>query len=439
MGKSLRIGVIGGGPAGIALAHRLAGAGHSVSIFEAGDSWGGLARSFDLGGLRIERYYHFLCGDDTGYLKKLRELGMENQVCWTATKMGFFYRGRTYPFSGALDLLRCGALSAAGRVRYALSILYCRAINNWRRLDAISAEQWLRKLVGKATYEATWYPLLQVKFHQYHDQVSAAWIWHRIHRVAKSRKRPLHREKLGYLSGGTEALLGRMIADLEAHGAQLHLKQPVSAVRPQPDGSVTICTPDGRSERFDRAAAAIPLPALLRLVPELPEEYSSRIKSINYLGIVCVVLRLKRSMSPYFWLNINDPRVHFNGCIEFSNLNPALCRDGSSVLYIPYYLPASHPRFCMTDEEILAECMAALRIVNPEFREDWVLDSAVSRDASAQVVCSTGFLKVVPSFETPVRNLYLIESSQLYPADRNISHMIDLAEALVRRMNVGVV
>lgn len=174
MSESRKIGIIGGGPAGLSLAHRLMRNGHRVSVLEAGDRWGGLARSFDFGGQRIERYYHFLCADDRGYLSKLQELKLDDRLRWTATKMGFFCHGRTYPFSGGLDLLRCGALPLLGRFRYALSILYCRAIRNWQRLDAIPAEKWLRKLVGRSTYMATWHPLLQVKFHQYHDQISAA-------------------------------------------------------------------------------------------------------------------------------------------------------------------------------------------------------------------------------------------------------------------------
>lgn len=191
---------------------------------------------------------------------------------------------------------------------------------------------------------------------------------------------------------------------------------------------------DGKEERFDQVAAAVPLSVLAQLAPSLPEEYRKKLAKTNYLGVVCAVFHLRRSLTPYFWLNINDPHIHFNGCIEYSNLNLETRRSGSSILYVPYYLPSSHPRFRMTDADVLKECMAALRIVNPDFREDWVLESAVSRDARAQIVCSTGFLNVVPPLETPMRNLFLIESAQLYPADRNISQMIDLADTLARRM-----
>src|SRR4029077_8017032 len=100
------------------------------------------------------------------------------------------------------------------------------------------------------------------------------------------------------------------------------------------------------------------------------------------------------------------------------------------ILYVPYYLPTSHPRFGWTDARIVDECLSALRLVNPRFDGSWVIDSMVSRDRHAQVVCPVGFGERAPSHETPIDGLYLIESSQLFPSDRTISGTIDLARAV---------
>lgn len=70
--------------------------------------------------------------------------------------------------------------------------------------------------------------------------------------------------------------------------------------------------------------------------------------------------------------------------------------------------------------------------MNREFSADWIIDYAVSRDRFAQVICPAGFAHRIPAHETPVRNLYLIESSQLYPADRNISQMFELAHSVTQ-------
>jgi len=421
------IGIIGGGPAGLALADDMSRAGWSVTLFEAAPELGGLARSFAFGDIRIERYYHFLCGSDTGYFRKLAELDLGHALRWRATKMGFFYRGRMYPFSSVADLLRFDGISLLGRLRYGLLALRCSLIEQWHRLDAVPAEAWLIRALGHDAYKATWYPLLRVKFDRFHDQISAAWVWHRIHRVARSRRTPLHKERLGFLAGGTDTLVTALEARLRERGVCLRPGTPVRRIVIEGARVRGIETADGTRWPFDAVAAAVPLPHFVRLAPDLPPAYLAALGAIDFIGVICVTLRLRQRLSESFWLNVNDERVPFNGCIEYTNLNPDATPDGTSILYVPFYLPLNHPRFAHDDQQLVAECSRALSILNPRFRPEWILHASVSRDPYAQVICGTGFAARVPRHRTPVENLFLVESSQLYPADRTISGTIDLA------------
>jgi len=429
-----RIGIIGAGPAGLALAHDLCRDGHRIAVFEAAPELGGLARSFELGPVRIERYYHFLCGDDQGYVRKLRELGLEDRLVWRATRMGFYYHGRHYPFASAFDLLRFRGIPLHGRLRYGLWVAWCSFVKSWRRLDAVCAEPWLVSLLGRETYRATWYPLLRVKFGEFHDRISAAWVWHRVRRVARSRKTLLHRERLGYLAGGTDTLIRALAGELERHGVEVRTGEGVAEVLTEDGRAKGLVTDAGEEHAFDYVVSAVPLPVFLRLVPGLGEEERRRLGEIDFLGVVCLTLRLREALTGDFWLNVNDPRIPFNGLIEYTNLHPDITGDGSKVVYVPYYLPVDHPRFRASDEELFAECVEALALIKPGFSRRDVLDHAVSRDPFAQVICPADFLQQVPSPQTGVRGLFLIESSQLYPADRTISGTIDLAADVARRI-----
>ncbi len=421
------VGIVGGGPAGLALADDLSRAGYGVTLFEAAPELGGLARSFRLGDLSIERYYHFLCAGDSGYFRKLGELGLAGSLRWRPTRMGFFYRGRLYPFSSGADLLRFDGIPLAGRLRYGFLALRCALGSRWRPLDAVPGERWLRRFLGEEAYLATWHPLLKVKFDRYHDRISAAWVWHRIHRVGRSRKTPLHRERLGYLAGGTETLVDALEAGLRARGVRLLAGTPVARIAIEDGRARGVETADGAFHPFDAVVSAVPLPHFVRLAPGLPDAYRQALAGVDFIGVVCVVLRLKHPITDSFWLNVHDERIPFNGCIEYTNLNPEATPDGSSILYIPFYLPRDHERFAHSDERLLDDCLRSLAILNPSFRPDWVMASAVSRDPYAQVICTAPFADRVPSHETPVENLYLIDSTQLYPADRTISGTIDLA------------
>ena len=72
----LHYAVIGAGPMGLAAADRLAQAGHRVTVVEADDRLGGMSAAFDFDGLRLERYYHFICKTDYPLFETLREFGL---------------------------------------------------------------------------------------------------------------------------------------------------------------------------------------------------------------------------------------------------------------------------------------------------------------------------------------------------------------------------
>lgn len=427
-----RVGIIGGGPAGLGIAYNLSQLGHQVTLFEAAGELGGLARSFQLGDVRIERYYHFICADDAEYVSYLRRLGIESTLQWANTQMGFFYDDKMYPFSSPLDLLQCKALSPLGRLRYGALAARCALISDWRRLDDVSAKDWLIDLLGLEVYRITWRPLLEVKFHEFHDKISAAWVWHRIHRVARSRGGPFRKERLGYLQGGTDTLVNALISKSEQAGARLRTNAPVKRIIHEGYRCSGIETQDGETHLFDHVVSAVPLPHFLRMLGGGPEDYLAQLAAIEFIGVLCVTLRLTRSVSDNYWLNVNDPRIPFNGCIEYTNLHPQMTPDGSRILYVPFYLPRSHPRFTFSDEKNIADTVAALTILNPEFSADWIIDAAVSRDPYAQVICKQGFALRVPPHQTPIHRLYLIESSQLYPSDRTISGTLELASRVTR-------
>ena len=115
MSKS--IAVLGAGPMGLAVAYELARSGYNPIVFEADDRIGGMTAAFDFGGLDIERYYHFHCTSDTGFLQILDELGLEKMMRWKRTKMGYWYNGMLQPWGNPVALLKFKGLSFFAKAR----------------------------------------------------------------------------------------------------------------------------------------------------------------------------------------------------------------------------------------------------------------------------------------------------------------------------------
>ena len=265
----MNVGIIGAGISGLATAYYLSRTGHKVTVYERAPEVGGLVSTFDFDGLRLERFYHFLCATDTGYFDLCRELGLEHRLRWKHPKTGFFHDGTLYPFTSPLDLLRFRAIPLFDRVRFGLFAVEARMRGEWRQLDDLTAKPWLIDRVGKRTYEVVWHPLLYLKFRELHDTISAAWVWHRIHRVAKSKGR------MGYLEGGTSVLLDSLLAKLAERGVHVHCGMPAESLIVD-EGRVTgIRFANGKEAAFDTVVSTLPLRIVAKLLPPGHEEYAA--------------------------------------------------------------------------------------------------------------------------------------------------------------------
>ena len=55
----------------------------------------------------------------------------------------------------------------------------------------------------------------------------------------------------------------------------------------------------------DYVLCTLPIPLISCLVPDLPAASRERYEAIRNIGICCVILKLKRSLSPHFWVNMS--------------------------------------------------------------------------------------------------------------------------------------
>ncbi len=425
-GNDARIAIIGGGIAGLAAGYYLSQAGARVDLFEAEEETGGLARGFEAQGLKVERYYHFICLPDSHLLELARGLGLADRLRWRRTRTTYFYEGRLYPFTSPLDLLRFSPIPFTARVNMGLETLKWSKMRNWTHLDNVPAREWLISKLGRATYEVVWEPLLTMKFGEYHDRVSAAWIWHRVHRVAKSRKTALHPQVMGHFQGGTETLLSRLREKIGERSGRIFLSTPVQAILRGADGRVRGVRAQGTDRDYDAVITTVPLAQAAELLPVELADFRARLARVDYLGVACLVVWMDTSVSNSFWCNIHDSRIPFNGIIETSKLNPEAGR-GRHLIYVPNYLPVSHPRFSYSDEQLFEEFSRALPILRPGLSADAIRSFQVFRSRYAQAVCKTGFLKIIPPHTTPLPGLFLTDSTQLYPEDRTLSGTVALA------------
>ena len=138
------IAVVAGGPMGLATAYHLLRQGHGVTLYEADSQLGGMTASFLFDGIKIERYYHFICKADQPLFDLLEELGVADQMRWTETRMGYYYQGKCLDWGEPFALLKFPGLGFISKIRYGLMAFTSTRRSNWQKLDKVDAVTWLK-------------------------------------------------------------------------------------------------------------------------------------------------------------------------------------------------------------------------------------------------------------------------------------------------------
>jgi protoporphyrinogen oxidase len=428
-----RISIVGGGFSGLAAAFDLSAAGWDVTIFESDSDIGGLAGTFEISpGVRVEKFYHHWFTSDRDALGLIDELGLSHLKRYVQSNTGLYYVNSIFRLASPFDLLRFSPIPFIDRIRTGLMALRARRINDYRPLEDISAEEWLIKLGGKKAYETIWAPLMQGKFGVEAPHVSAVWIWNKL-KLRGSSRNEKGSESLVYFGGSFGTFTDALRAALEERGVKILTNTPVKGFETSQGRVTGVRTYDAVHES-EAVLSTTPLPTFLDMTPELPTRYSEPARQIRFLGNSCLVLRLKRSLSSTYWLNVADPAFPFVGIIEHTNLDPKENYDGAHIVYLSKYLPTSEPLFNLSNEAMYEYCEPFIQRIFPEFDRSWVLSHHTWKARYSQPVITKNYSKLIPSFQTPIKGLWLCTMAQVYPEDRGTNYAVRYGRRVAREI-----
>ncbi len=434
MERTERIAIVGGGMIGIAAALELTRRGsYEVHVFEKDPQPGGLSTSYSWNGIRWDRFYHVVLSTDRELLEFLDELDLSDQLFWRETRSGFYGDGSLVSFSGLADFARFPFLSPWQKIRLVLGILRSTMIRDATKLDRVYVREWITRLFGRRVFERIWDPLLRSKLGDARERTSASFLWATINRLYGARRGSDKREKMGHVHGGYGRILDRAVQRLSERGVRIHTGEPVVAVRSEYGGGCSVTTASG-SERFDRVILTVPTTELSRIVHAEADEYWSMLGSTEYLGIICVLLILKRPLSPYYVINLLDKRLPFTGIIEATNIVDPHEVESTHLVYLPKYMTQNDELWDESDTEISRRFFEGVRQVFPDVSESDLLHQAVFRERSVQPLQEVGSLERVVGIRTPVNGMYVANTSMIRNSTLNNNAVVRLARSVVEEM-----
>lgn len=451
--------VVGGGIAGLATAYRLQQHGYQAHVYEASEDIGGLAALYQTAGDPIEKYYHHLSKSEETIVELAEDLGVGDRVKWRIGKNAYYVDGVVHPLDKPWEILAYPHLSTYDKFRLGMLTLEIDVrggipeLNAYEQLEQyedVPVRDFLLDHASRGVYEQFFEPLLEAKFGNRKEEISAAWLLGRI--KFRGERDPLRGEILGYFDGSFGVLLealveavghenittGARVTDLEIAGAKTHSQSStengggspngvsVDGPAPASDGgdviasydtpdapsrvsntgsagagktkqpdtvrSVTIETPDGSQTQPTEGVVIATMPNVL-------ESLTGYVCPIDFQGAVCAVVTMEESLTDTYWLNISED-VPFGALIEHTNFVPPEQYGGDHLMYVASYIQSREERLWQaSDEEVRELWLEAIADLFPEFDRDSVTQFRLSRNPRVAPVYERGYLETVVPYD----------------------------------------
>ena len=432
----MRVGIIGGGVAGLAAAYHLTKEGHFAEVFEVAPFLGGQASTFDVFGGRLERGYHHLFVSDTEIADLIQELGLGGKLAWLESTVGFYHGGKIWDFASPMDLLRFKPLPFLDRIRVGFWTFILQKTKSYSKFEGVTARDWLSKRMGRRGYEVIWEPLLRGKFGEFYDKIGMTWIWNKVTLRVASRKGAGQVEHLGYPMGSFGEVIEVLAERIAQQGGVVHTSASVTQIV-DADGSATameVQLEGGETERreYDAIIATTPSYVFTRLAPAMPPEYQSKLENVDYLSAVLMVMVMDRPFTNKYWMNIADPNMPFVALIEHTNLIDKELYGGKHILYISNYPSRDNELYQMSGDELMDLFVPHLQKINPDFERSWVIEYHHHRVDGAQPIVGVNYGARIPDHRTPLQGLYLANTTQIYPEDRGTNYSVRMGRQVAR-------
>ena len=429
--------IVGGGMLGMTLAYRLSNIDNEVHLIEAGKDVGGLTSAWKLENFIWDKFYHVILLSDTYLLKILKEIGLEKELNWVETKTGFYTDGKLYSMSNSLEFLKFPPLNLIDKIRLGFTIFYASKIKNWKKLEQIPVEKWLKRLSGKNTFDKIWLPLLRAKLGETYKKASAAFIWATIQRMYAARRSGLKKEMFGYVAGGYSRILEEFKKSLVDKSVIIKKEHPVKKIESIINGKVLIQYTNGEEEIFDEVIITASSPIAKKMCPQLSLEEKNKMDSIQYLGVICASIILKKPISNYYVTNITEMDIPFTGIIEMSALVDKKYFNGNSLIYLPKYLTPDDEWFEFSDTDIEEIFLGKLIEMYPSISATDILSFKVSRAKYVFALSTINYSQNISPIATSVNGVYIINSSHIVNGTLNVNETVQLAERALNEILKG--
>jgi len=399
----MKIGIIGAGPAGITAGYVLSKLGHEVWVFEAGSGVGGMAKTIELWGQKVDLGPHRFFSSDPRVNKIWLEVAgsdykMVSRLTRIYYKNKFFY----YPLKPLNALANLGLWEATVCIFSFLKEKIHPApfrdnFEGWvvsrfgRRLFEIFFKAYSEKLWGISCTE------LDADFAA--QRIKKLSLWEAVKNAVTGGKGNKHKtlvDEFAYPTGGTGMIYDRMAEYISTHNGQVVLNMPVVKVSQSGNRVTGLVLTDGREFQFDHVISSMPVSALVKTLDSAPGEVKAAAARLRFRNTLLVYLEIEGTgLFPDNWLYVHASDLKTGRIPNFRNWVPELTQGkDTSILVLEYWCYDSDPIWTQDSEALILLARNEIRKTGL-IGDKSILNGEVIRVPKCYPVYFTGYKQIM--------------------------------------------
>ena len=414
----MNVAVIGAGPAGLTCALKLVEAGIHVDVYESDSTVGGMTKSFDLWGQRVDVGPHRFFSMDEKINSFWRgQVGEDFVMVDRLTRIYYNKKFFLYPVKAMNALKNLGFLEAMACV-----LSYIRACFA-KKGDEKTFEEWVSHKFG--------YKLYSVFFKTYSERLwgiscknlDADFARQRIKglnlfEVIKSaiipQKGVKHKtlvEQFAYPNMGAGVPYENIAKKIETLGGVIERNKKVQGLNVENKICNGIIVGDKKIP-YDFVVSTAPFTDMLKTIPGFSNEVYLTADELVYRNTTLVYLKVnQKNLFKDNWLYIHDKSVHFGRMTNFRNWSPYITNGEDFIILALEYWSYDDDELWKSSDEKLIELAKEEVVKTALVKEEDVADGYVLRLHRSYPVYSTGYrekIRLLQEAADTIRNVAFI-------------------------------
>ena len=445
--------IIGAGPAGLSAAYTLTQNNFKVEVFEVSSKVGGMSRSFDLWGQRVDLGPHRFFSKEPKVVSFFNEI-VKDDYTLVDRLTRIYYKGRffDYPLK-FFNVLKNLNLIVISDILYHYIKQQIFPIKNPKNF-----EEWVVNRFG--------YKLYSIFFKNYTEKlwgisctnIDSDWAAQRIKGLSlleavinsiKGDKNNKHKtlvDQFKYPNNGTGALYEKAEKMIVEKGGIIYKEMPIKKVLIENNVCIGVVTQDNKKHFADYIISSMPLTSLIKGLDSVPNDVLEACKKLYFRNTILVYLEIdKENLFEDNWIYIHSPDVRHGRITNFRNWCPSLNRDKKSTILCMEFWAFDNDEIWNAKEEFIYKLAEReLKILGLIGKQEEILNNKTFKVPKSYPVYEIGYkghLKNIESFLSQITNLTAIGrygSFKYNNQDHSILMGILAAENIIYDRNVDL-